>query len=82
MSEYVYLSMSIYAGAIPQGRPKFREYVLRKNTEKDGSKEESERRRRKRVELSLVLVKCGVALPLQHTIAYSLLSNSADGSIP
>lgn len=30
MSEYVYLSMSIYAGATPQGRPKSREYVLRK----------------------------------------------------
>ena len=30
MSEYVYLSMSIYVGATPQSRPKSREYVLRK----------------------------------------------------
>lgn len=83
MSEYVYLSMRVCAGATLQGRPKSREYVLRKIQKKmDAEKGVRGGGGGKRGELGLVLVKCGIALPLLHTLTYSLLSHSADGSIP
>lgn len=82
MSVYVYLSMSVCAGATLQGRPKSREYVLRKIQKKMEAKKGVRGGGGKRGALGVVLVKCGIALTLLHTLTYSLLSHSADGSIP